>query len=156
MQEPGDTAIVELSVAAGEWQTMTQTHGRGFGSEGKWANGQRAHGFAYSPAIEHNDRVTITISHDVLNRDLRIIAVDANGKTLADGGGQGSGPRGFMQTTGVFDNVALKDIHAFQLQARPFHRYEIQNVSLKRDQHTVPTMIDLGVDEKDPSQEPAT
>ncbi len=146
---PGNsnTATITFSVAAGEWQTMTETNGSYFGSEGKWAGGKRAHGFAYSPAIEHDGQVTITIAHDVLNRNLRIIAVDANGKMLADGGGHGGGSGGFMQTTGIFRNLSLKDIHAFQLQARPFHRVEVRDVALNRDQHTLPTIVDLGLDE---------
>ncbi|MEX2113256.1 MAG: hypothetical protein WD845_08730 [Pirellulales bacterium] len=142
-----NTTTITFSVAAGEWQTMTETNGRYFGSEGKRAGGKRPHGFAYSPAIEHDGQVTITISHDVLNRNLRIIAVDANGKTLADGGGRGGGSNGFMQTTGSFRNLSLKDIHAFQLQARPFHRVEVRNIALNRDQHTLPTIVDLGLDE---------
>jgi hypothetical protein len=122
---------------------MAETDGKHYAAQGK-----QKHGYVYSPAIEANGKVTITIAHDLLDRDLRIVAIGADGNIIANGGAQGGGAGMVRQNTGIFKNVSLKDIRGFQLQARPFHRYEIQNVSLHRDKHTVPAMIDLGVDEE--------
>jgi hypothetical protein len=139
-----DTTVIKLSVAAGPWITMAQTDGRSWASEGR-----KKHGYVYTPAIEADGKVTISIAHNVLNRDLRIVAIGDKGQILANGGVHGGGAANFRQTTGIFENVSLKDIREFQLQVRPYHKYEIQNVSLHRDRHTVPTMIDLGVDEEE-------
>ncbi len=139
-----DTAVIELSVAAGPWTTMAETDGRHYAAQGK-----KKHGYAYTPAIEADGKVTISIAHDVLDHDLRIVAIGADGNIIANGGARGGGAGNVRQTTGIFETVSLNEIREFQLQARPYHRYEIQNVSLHRDRHTIPTMIDLGVDEEE-------
>lgn len=138
-----DTAVIKLAVAAGPWTTIAETDGKNYSAESN-----RQHSYVYTTAIEADGKVTISIAHNVLNRDLRIVAIGADGNIIANGGAHGGGVNKVVQTTGVFQNVALKDIRAFQLQARPYHKYEIQNVSLHRDKHTVPAMIDLGVDEE--------
>lgn len=144
--EDSKTVTVTLAVAAGEWETVATTNGKFYGSEGKWANGKRAHDFAYMPAIEANGELLLTISHDVLNQDMRIIAVDADGNMIANGSAHGGGSGGFVQTTGIFRNVRRSDIHAFWLQARPYHRVEVRNVALHAGQDTTPEIVDLGLD----------
>ncbi len=138
-----DTAVIKLAVAAGPWTTLAETDGKHYSAESN-----RQHGYVYTRALEADGKVTISIAHDVRDRDLRVVAIGAEGQIINSVGGHSGGVNKVMQSTGIFPNVSLKDIRGFQLQARPFHGYEIQNVSLHRDKHTVPAMIDLGVDEE--------
>jgi hypothetical protein len=138
-----ETATVSFTVAAGPWTTVAQTDGQHY-----WSEGRMRHGYVYTPAVETNRGVNITISHNVLHRDLRIVAVDANRQILANGGAHGGGASDFIQSTGTFDDLKLKDVAMFQLQARPYHRFEVRNVALHPNQHTEPEIIDLGLDEE--------
>ncbi len=138
-----ETATVSITVAAGTWTTVAGTDGKNYRSEGRMQ-----HGYAYTPAVETNRGVNITISHNVLHRDLRIVAVDGNGNILANGGAHGGGASDFIQSTGTFDKLKLKDVAMFQLQARPYHRFEVRNVALHPNQHTEPEIVDLGTDEE--------
>ncbi len=137
------TGTITFRVAAGDWETVAETNGKGYS-----ARGERKHGFVFTPAYQLDGSVMITISHTVVGKDVRIIAVGADGKMLAIGKTAGGGSRGFMQTTCIFKNLSLEDVHLFQLQARPYHRVEIRDVALRKEQGTKPTIVDLGEDKE--------
>ncbi len=136
------TGLITFRVAAGPWTTVAGTDGEHY-----WSEGRMQHGYVYTPAVETSKGVNITISHNVLHRDLRIVAVDVGGNILANGGAHGGGASDFIQSTGTFANLKLEDVAFFQLQARPYHRFEVRNVALHPNQHTEPEIIDLGTDE---------
>ena len=133
------TGTIGFRVAAGNWKTMTETDGKSY-----WSQGKRNNGFAFTPAHQLDDSVMITISHNLLGQDVRIIAVGADGKTLAVGRSAGGGAREFVQTTGIFENVNLSDVREFQLQARPYRRFELRDVALHQGQQTKPRVVETG------------
>lgn len=142
------TARITFNVAAGEWKTMAKTDGRNYR-----ARGTREHGYAFTKALQNNGSLVITISHDVLRRDLRIVAVDQAGKIITTGDGGGGGMRHFMQTTAVFHGLKREDVQEFRLQARPWHRIEVRDVVLHQGQHTKPTVVDLGEENEETERE---
>ena len=91
--------------------------------------------------------------HDLAQRrrkDLRIVAVDKQGKFLANGGAQRRrGRLGFVQSTGLFRGLKLADVGSYQLQARDFRWSVVRNVAINKDQHTEPQIIDAGRDAED-------
>ncbi len=133
-----ETCTLTFEIAAGEWETMNETDGTYFGSQGV-----RKHGYSFAPAYESKGSVMITISHNVLEKDVRVIAVDSQGKLLADGGSMGGGAADFRQTTGRFPNLKLKDIHAYRLQARPYQRVEVRDISVRKDLRTTPKVVEI-------------
>jgi len=135
------TCTYRFGVAAGEWKTLAETAGRNYGSEGK-----QKLGFAYTPAFQKDDDVMITISHNVVDKDLRIIAVDKQGKMLANGGANGGGSMGFVQSTGLFHGLKLADVAEYQLQVRDFRWTVVRNVAINKEQHTEPQIIDAGAE----------
>jgi hypothetical protein len=136
------TCTYLFGVAAGEWETVAESDGETYSYEGK-----KDHGFAFTPAYQKDDGVIITISHNVLKKDLRIVALDKHGKFLANGDAHGGGgSAGFVQSTGLFNGLKVADIKGYQLQARDFHWTVVRNVAINRDQQTEPQVIDAGVE----------
>lgn len=133
------TGTIGFRIASGAWTTMTATDGRHYS-----ARGTRSHGYAFTKALETKDSLVITISHDVLERDLRVVAVDVAGKIIATGENNGGGMRRFKQTTAEFPGLNLEDVQEFRLQARPWHQIEIRDVALREGQRTKPVVVDLG------------
>ena len=109
------TCNVAIDVATGPWKTLAATVGANPGS-----SGDGKHGFAFSPTFAAGDKIILTVSHNVLEQDTRVAAVDRDGKTIAVGASQGGGAGRFVQITATFNAKALKDVpHQFELQARP-------------------------------------
>lgn len=130
---------ITLAVAAGEWNTIAETDGKRY-----FSRGTNGHTFVFTKALETDDEVVITISHDYVGQDLRIVALDSQGAIITSGGWARGHGRDFAQTTAVFAGRAVADVSKFLLQARPFHRVEIRDMALRANQGTKPTTVDLG------------
>jgi len=118
------TATVRVGVAAGDWKTLVEKRGTSGGSMGT-AN----HGFAFTQARQADGNLEVTISHDVLNQAIRIVAVDQAGNEHVAGGSR-SGSGNVRQITAEFRNVSLDEIEAFRVQVLPYQWVEFRNVSL--------------------------
>ena len=121
---------VKLGVAAGAWTTVGSC--QGFGSASRVLNTN----MIFSPALENDRTIDITVSHNVSDRDTRIVAVDKKGKVIT-GQRRGGGASGNVcQLTIVFSDVTLADIKEFRFQTRPYEWAEFKNVTLRPDAAT--------------------
>jgi hypothetical protein len=132
------TCSVAIAVAAGPWKSLAETNGRNVAAE-KSARGA----FAFSRAIETKDGLVLTVSHSVLRDDVRLIAIDNQGKAIAVAVCEGGGCTNFAQTTGLFSDLALADIASFEVQFRPYEQYEIRDLSLWPGETTTPKLVKL-------------
>jgi hypothetical protein len=129
------TFNLNFKIAAGPWENLTETPGRGYVTYS-----EKNHGYAISQAIEIGGATQITISHDVLDRDVRIVAVDHEGREIATEDRGGGDVKGFSQLTVIFYNLPLKDIKAFRLQARNWQKAEITGIALNPGEMTQPAL----------------
>ncbi|MGD9721846.1 MAG: hypothetical protein AB7O59_11000 [Pirellulales bacterium] len=132
------TITMTFQVAIDPWTTMAKTDGRHYASQGVGH-----HGYAFTRAVQEGDSLYITISHDVLDQDIRIIAIGTNGKTITTPDRGGGGAARFYQNTAVFRNLKREDVDHFELQARKFQRVEVRNIALNPGQDTRPTIVPL-------------
>jgi hypothetical protein len=132
------TCNLKFEIAAGPWETVTENSGR------EWVNyADRKHGYAVSPAIEVNGGTRLTIAHDVLGRNVRIVAVDHKGNEIATGNCGGGQVKGFSQLTVIFNKLPLKDIKAFRLQARDWQEVEVTGIALNPGELTQPKLEEV-------------
>jgi len=129
------TCNLNFKIAAGPWATLKEDSGRGFVTYG-----EKNHGYAFSQAIEINGATQITISHDILERDVRIVAVDHEGREIATENRGGGGVKGFSQQTVIFYELPLKDIKAFRVQARNWQKVEVTGIALNAGELTQPAV----------------
>jgi hypothetical protein len=132
------TCSVAIAVAAGPWKTLAETDGRNTRAEASPAGS-----FAFTKVIESKNALVLTVSHNILDDDVRLIALDHRGQTIAVGACEGGGAANFRQTTGTFANLALADVATFAVQSRPYQHYEIRDVSLLPGETTTPRVVKL-------------
>ncbi len=117
---------LHFDLSLGEWTT-----------EQKWPGttslgvGDDEHAYFLGKAREMRDGTAITVAHSIVDRDVRVIGIDQDGKqrlarSLASGGG------GHLRGIDAEFDVPTKEIREYQIQSRPVGRYEIKNVVLQR------------------------
>jgi hypothetical protein len=119
------TCNLTFKIAAGPWQTLTENPGRGYVTYG-----ENNHGYAFSQAVETGGGTQITVSHDVLDRDVRIVAIDHEGREIATDDRGGGDVKGFSQLTMIFHKLPLKEIKGFRLQVRDWQKVEVTGIAL--------------------------
>ncbi|HEY1598122.1 MAG TPA: hypothetical protein VGG64_00870 [Pirellulales bacterium] len=137
---PADTktCTIEITVARGEWETLAETNGQSIMSIG----GPK-YGFAFSPTSEREGKLVLVVSHNVTGKDVRVIAVDGDGKTLAVGSSSSAGASGFTQISAQFNKDKVQGVQKFEVQARDYERYEIRDVSLWPGEKTLPLVVNV-------------
>jgi hypothetical protein len=129
------TCNLNFKIAAGSWETLTENSGRGYVTYS-----DKNHGYAFSQAVEINGATQITISHDIVERDIRIVAVDHEGREIATENRGGGNVKGFSQLTAIFYGLPLKSIKAFRLQARNWQQVEVTGIALNPGESTRPAV----------------
>jgi hypothetical protein len=119
------TVTVSVSMAGGPWQTVLETDG------GSRSMGTRKGGFAFSPPSEKDGRVAITVTHDIIGPESRVVAVGWDGREHRASSCSSTGAHDFLQLTATFSPLLLKDIKVFRVQTRPYEQVEFRNVSLR-------------------------
>ncbi|HEY2838852.1 MAG TPA: hypothetical protein VGJ26_06875 [Pirellulales bacterium] len=137
------TCTIRFETAAGPWQTLAETDG-----QSAWSMGNQKYSFGFAPAAERDGKLAISIAHNVLEQDMRIVAIDLEGKEITTGDTTSVGGRGFMQTTSAFAGLAAKNVKEFRLQSRTYQAVEIQNISLHPEVKTTPKVAPV----KDPQK----
>jgi hypothetical protein len=120
------TCTVGFSVAADPWQTV------------RTSDGQTSFGHAssigpstlFGRAFATTKGAVITVSHDIKDMAVRLVAVGLDGKEYPAIDSDGGGVNNFHQLTAEFDRPPEK-IREFRLQTRPYERVEIPGVALK-------------------------
>jgi hypothetical protein len=145
---PGDatTCTIRFECAAGEWQTEAETDGQSTSSFGN-----QKYSFGFAPTAQRDGKLVLSIAHSVLDKDLRIIAIDLQGREITTGEVNSVGGRGFLQTTAAFAELDAKNVKEFRLQSRSYETVEIQNISLDPTTKTQPKVVVI----KDAKQSPA-
>ncbi len=125
LQADAGTATVRFKVAAGPWKTI-QVWGKGPGGVG----GIDA-SFIFSGAIATRKGTTLSVTHDIQGKSVRLVAVDGDGEEFPGEIQSKSGVKDFTQILIEFDRPP-EQIKEFRLQTRPYEEVEIPRIALKR------------------------
>jgi RNA polymerase sigma factor (sigma-70 family) len=119
------TCTVHFKVAAGPW-APTVKWGKNPGSIGN-RNGPS---YIFGRPIATQDGTALSVTHDVQDKPVRLVAIDLNGNELPAKIRSGGGVDRFQQLVVEF-SAPLNQIQGFQLQTRPFEEVEIPRIALK-------------------------
>ncbi len=125
---PADASscTVVFKVAAGPWKTVGT-----WGKNPARASSRFGLTSIYSGPIATEKGTLISLTHNIRDKPVRLIAVDVDGKELPAEIRSGGGTAGFQQLVVEFDQPP-NQIKEFQLQSRPFEEVQIPRVALKR------------------------
>lgn len=114
---------VRFGVAFGRWKTEITD-----GPEGS-AQGREKLSVIFGRARDVGGKTALTVSHDESEDDLRVVAVDQDGREHAPIRSSASGVRNFLQREVEYD-LALSKVKEFRLQSRPFEWAVFEDVAL--------------------------
>ena len=121
------SCTVRFKVAAGPWNTI-QTWGKNPGSRGD----RDGPSYIFSRAIATKKGTTLSVTHNIQDKPVQLVAVDGDGEVhpaeIRSGGGVGN----FQQLVVEFDQPP-EQIKEFWLQTRPYQEVEIPGIALKRE-----------------------
>jgi beta-lactamase regulating signal transducer with metallopeptidase domain len=118
------TCDIHFDLSLGDWTTEQANEGIG----GAIENGDRA--FFFGKAHETQGGTAIAIAHNIVDRDVRIVAIDRDGKLLSPKSSS-SGAAGHLKGFDAEFDLPPGKIREYQVQSRPVGRYEIKNVALQ-------------------------
>jgi len=116
---------VRFEVASAVWSTI-QTWGKHSGALGS-INGS----YIFSAPIATKTGTTLSVTHNLLDVDLRLVAVDRHRKEHLAEFRSGAGVKDFKQITVEFP-LPPEQIQEFRVQTRPYEVVEIPGVALDR------------------------
>jgi hypothetical protein len=131
------TCTVRFGVVVGPWQVEATAGPNGGsatgGAVGSYAKRRNA-GVLFSAAHEIKRGTALTVTHDLADRDTRVVAIDRDGKIHNPLGGEGrmevGGNLRMRQHEVVFD-LPFGEIKEYQLQSAPWEWAEFKDVSLQ-------------------------
>ena len=121
---------VRLGVAAGPWNSTSK-----FGVTGTEATGRKLKSggqlsIVSSGAIPTDGGTMIVISHNDFEHNLRVVAIDKNGKLHDSTGRGGTSAGNIYQIKPMFPGLAPDDIDHFEFQTRDYEWVEINDLPL--------------------------
>jgi hypothetical protein len=120
-----DRCTVLLEVAAGDWATVQQW-GKSPGALGS----RDGASFVFGEPIATRNGTTLSVTHTIEDRDVRLVALGADGSRHPATVRSGGGAWNFRQIVGEFDLPPDK-ISGFEVQTRDYQRAEIPGVRLQ-------------------------
>lgn len=117
---------VEFHAATGPWQTVGTSDGKSPGG----VSSKSGPSYIFGEAVAGKKGATLTVSHDIGDVAVRIVAVDRSGRERAQVGRTGTGVKDFYQLAAEFD-LDPEAIQEYRLQTRPYQRVEIPGITLK-------------------------
>ena len=120
------TGTVLFKVAAGPWETI-QTCGKDAGAVGT----NLGLSYMWGNAIATKKGTAFSVTHNIDDKPVRLVAVSADGEELPGEIGSATGVKDFRLITVEFD-LPPERIKEFRLQTRPFEKVEIPRIALKR------------------------
>jgi hypothetical protein len=120
------TCTVLFKVAAGPWSTIE-----------KWGKGEGAVGsrigssYIFGDAIATKKRTTLSVTHNIQDNAVRLIAIHDDGQELHAEIRSVSGVNDHQQIVVEFDQPPDR-IKEFRLQTRPYEQVEIPRIALQR------------------------
>jgi RNA polymerase sigma factor (sigma-70 family) len=121
-----DACTVLFKVAAGPWITV-QTWGKNPGGVSSGVGPS----CIFSAPIATKRGTTLSVTHDIDDKPVRLVAVDIDGKELSSEVRSATGVKDFQQIVVEFDQPP-EEIKEFWLQSRPYEEIRIPRVALKR------------------------
>ncbi len=121
-----DHCTVVFKVAAGPWKTV-----RTLGKNPAAGSALRGPTYISSGSIASVKGTMISVTHNIKDQPVRLVAVDVDGKELPAEVHSGGGAGDFQQLVVEFDQPPDR-IKEFQLQTRPYEEVEIPRIALKR------------------------
>ncbi len=121
-----DTCTIRFKVASGPWQTV-QT----------WGNNPGGRASAFGPSFIFGDAIatpkgtTLSVTHTILDRPVRLMALDVDGKEFPATVRSGTSVKDFQQLVVEFE-LPPDQIKEFRVQTRPFEEVDVRDVALKR------------------------
>ncbi|QDV20870.1 Regulatory protein BlaR1 [Gimesia panareensis] len=135
VNEKRDRASVRISVASGAWKTKIKLPADNtFGDQGL-TEGNRT-GSAYhmqmSGPYAQQGQIVVVGTHDIQDHEVRIVAVDKEGKEhrASQSANSSISQNAFFTYRAYFKNLKLADVDYFAFQRRPFESVEIENLPL--------------------------
>ena len=145
---PADTkaVTVRVGVASGPWVKVYETQNTNASGSGQFDATPSAPGGSvmFEKVAEKEGDITITVTHDIVGPELRIIAVGGDGKEHQAREMAGQATRKYGTLKATFAKLAAKDVKAFRLEWRPYEWIEFRNVSLWPGQKTNVQTVILG------------
>ena len=132
-----DHIAVKFGIAAGPWSVLSESSGAGAS-----AGSRSKEVYSFSPAFQQGGDTVITIAHNVVNQQIRVIAITKAGEQYTSRDTKTAGAGDMSQITARFRGMDLKDVKLFQLQTRPYEWVEFRNVSLVPGKKTAVQVVD--------------
>lgn len=121
-----------VEFADGEWTTLHTTKDGGEAIGGVL-------NLILSPALESEGATVLTVTHEMRDPQVRVVAVDLDGKLHPSSfGGASSAGKHLNMFTAKFAGLPLAQVKEFRIQSRPKLKAEIRNISLHSGQKTRP------------------
>lgn len=117
------TCVVHFDLAVGPW-TIEQAHKGGIGIE------KAGRSFFFGRPHETRRGTAIAIAHNITDRDVRVTAIDKDGKTRHPVSSSW-GSAGHLVMFDVEFDVPPTGLSEYQLESRPVGRFEIKDVALQ-------------------------
>jgi hypothetical protein len=122
-----EPCTVTFSVAAGPWKTVETADKR----TGAFSKGlQKGMGYIFSDPFATRAGVLLAVTYSIPDDEVRLVAVDREGKERLPLRRSGGSARGFYQVVGEFD-LTPDQVDEFRLQTRSYEHLEIKDVALK-------------------------
>jgi RNA polymerase sigma factor (sigma-70 family) len=118
------TCTVRMEVASGPWNTV-QSWGKWTGAIGN-ADGS---GFIFGRGIATKTGTAVSVTHNIEDKSVRLVAVDQEGKEHTTDKQEGAGVANFHMLVGEFA-MPLEKIREFRIQTRSFERVDLPDVAL--------------------------
>jgi len=137
-----------MTISSSEWETLMKMQAGPHGSTARADADGNPIGAAFGrPHLIDGDTV-VTVSYQILGREVRLAAHDRDGKLHIAQLKSGGGARGFTQAEYHFQGVKPEQLTTWQLQARTRKAevIDFQNVSLHPDQETEVVIRRVGDD----------
>ncbi|NUN98471.1 MAG: hypothetical protein HUU16_20115, partial [Candidatus Omnitrophica bacterium] len=119
---------LQVEIAAGAWRAAVEFN-QATGRWGSYSSSGEAGVFAFSPPIETGSQVVLTLTHNLVHEECRVIAVDKEGHSLQPIRADNQSVGDMIQTTAVFA-VLLDQIDHFEVQKRSFEQVMFSDIPL--------------------------
>ncbi len=127
------TVSLHIEYAVGEWTTH-HVKGR---DDGESAIGTLAGSFIISTPTEKEGAATLSVTHDLRQRYVRIVAIDLENNQPHYGNQYGcSAGKHLNSRRAEFPDLPLEKVKEFRIQSRPKRWVEIRNISVQPDKKT--------------------
>ena len=104
--------------------------GTGYGESPGGVSSKLGPSYIFGEAVAGKKGTILTVSHDLGDVAVRIVAVDRSGREQAYVGHTSTGVKDFYQLAAEFD-LDPEAIREYRLQTRPYERVEIPGITLK-------------------------